>query len=55
MRIKVFLKSGQSFEFDCLEFSHSAHSIEWVSANGQSKDKLVKLDFDAIEAIVRLK
>lgn len=56
LKFRFYMKSGNSFvvECDALRLTPN-HSIQWESKNGQTKNRLFHVEFDAIEAIVREK
>ena len=50
--IRFFMKSGNSFNIRCCEFGRSSVGITWK--NDQERDKLIHVNFEDIEAIVRI-
>ena len=52
VHLKIFMKSGNSFEIRCIEFTIGPTRATWRIEG--VKNKLVHLDLGSVEAVVRL-
>ena len=53
--VEIFMKSGNSFKVKVKELKAGPNTLQWVSDINQKRDRLIRVDYEQVEAIVQRK